>query len=177
MAISRARDFRALCGPAAVIVLSLTATDVRAQFGGWPDIFNPYQLRTLNLEMDPADWITIQNDDPYDEVPQIDVPAMFWADGESPILVSVHRKPGDALNEGTSFAKISLKIDINDFVIGQSWHGLKKLSLEDGDDQDVVSEGLAWQIERLASGTQGYGYDAGHSPGRELRLGRLRHRQ
>ncbi|MHC4673227.1 MAG: lamin tail domain-containing protein [Planctomycetota bacterium] len=147
---------------AGLCVLTLATADIYAQFGDWPDVFNPYQVLTLNLEMDPADWVTIQNDDPEDTIPQIEVPAMFWADGESPILVSVRRKQGDSLQNGTPFAKVSLRIDINDFVTGQSWHGLKKVNLENGDDVDVVSEGLAWQIERLASGTQGYGYDAGH---------------
>jgi hypothetical protein len=144
-----------------LILAVLSSREVAAQFGDWPDIFKPTQMRTLSLDMDPEDWVTIQNDDPYDEIPQIEVPASFWAEGESPILVSVRRKSANSLNNGTSFSKVSLKIDINDFVVGQSWHGLKKLSLENGDDQDVVSEGLAWRIERLASGTQGYGYDAG----------------
>ncbi len=47
-------------------------------------------------------------------------------------------------------------------MAGQGWHGLRKLSLENGNDQDVVSEGLAWEIERAAAGELGYGYEAGH---------------
>ena len=147
---------------AATAIVGICTVPARAQFGDWPAVFDPLELLTLNLELDPGDWATVQNDDPYDEQPQIEVPAMFWADGETPMLVSVRRKPGDALHNGTPFKKVSLKIDINDFVVGQAWHGLKKISLENGDDQDVVSEGLAWQVERLASGTQGYGYHAGH---------------
>ena len=92
----------------------------------------------------------------------IEVPAFFYEEGGTPILVSVRRKSGDPLGEAPGFTKVSLKIDINDFVNGQSWHGLKKLSLENGDDNDVVSEGMAWQLERLASGTQGYGYPVGY---------------
>ncbi|UCE61405.1 MAG: IPTL-CTERM sorting domain-containing protein [Phycisphaerales bacterium] len=135
---------------------------VLAQYGDWPAAFDPLELLTLNLDMDPGDWVTVQNDNPYDEQPQIEVPAWFWADGEDAILISVRRKPGDPLTEVPGFIKVSLKLDINEYVIGQSWHGLKKLSLENGDDEDVVTEGLAWQVERLASGTQGYGYQAGH---------------
>ena len=108
--------------------------------------------------MEPGDWQTVQNDESL----SIEVPATFWVDGESPILISVRRKSGDPLGAAPQFAKVSLKLDINEYVTGQSWHGLKKLSLENGGDQDVVSEGLAWQLERLASGTHGYGYQAGH---------------
>ncbi len=40
-------------------------------------------------------------------------------------------------------------MDINEYVDGQTWHDLKKLSLENGDDQDVVTEGLSWYVHRL----------------------------
>ncbi|MCH8316047.1 MAG: CotH kinase family protein [Planctomycetes bacterium] len=122
----------------------------------WPDIFNPLELVALNLEMDPGDWNTIQNDEKFD----IEVPAMFWMDGEKPILVAVRRKPGDPLGGGP-FIKVSLKIDINELVPGQLWHDLRKLSLENGDDENVVSEAVAWYLHRLASGPEGYGYDPG----------------
>jgi hypothetical protein len=156
----RRSEFHALAGAAASVAVFVSAS--HAQYGDWPAVYDPLQLLALNLDMDPGDWATVQNDDPYDDQEQIEVPAMFWTDGETPILVSVRRKSGDTLQNGTPFAKVSLKIDINEYVIGQSWHGLKKLSLENGDDQDVVSEGLAWQIERFASGTQGYGYQTGN---------------
>ncbi|MCH7700516.1 MAG: lamin tail domain-containing protein [Planctomycetes bacterium] len=141
----------------AVAVTGLLTGAAMAQ--GWPDVFDPFQLLTLNLEMDNADWQTIQNDESL----SIEVPADFWADGEEPILISVRRKSADPLTEGQGYIKVSLKLDINEYVTGQDWHDLKKLSLENGDDEDVVSEGLAWQIERLASGTQGYGYSAGYT--------------
>ncbi len=120
-------------------------------------MFDPLQLLVLHLEMDNADWQTIQNDESL----SIEVPAMFWADGEDPILVSVRRKSAEPLNNGGGFIKVSLKIDINEFVPGQMWRSLRKLSLENGDDQDVVSEGLAWNLHRFAGGPEGYGYSAG----------------
>jgi hypothetical protein len=137
---------------AAVVVL--TAAPTRAQLADWPGIFEPLVVPSLNLTMDPADWVTIQNDDTL----SIEVPALFWADGESSILVAIRRKSADPLTAVGSFAKVSYKIDINELVSGQSWHGLKKLSLENGDDQDVVSEGMAWYLHRLASGPEGYAY-------------------
>ena len=89
------------------------------------------------------------------------MPAFFWADGEDPLLVTVRRKSADPLNNGGGFIKVSLKIDVNALVNGQKWRDLIKLSLENGDDQDVLSEGVAWQLHRFASGPEGYGYSAG----------------
>ncbi|UCH84205.1 MAG: CotH kinase family protein [Candidatus Latescibacterota bacterium] len=125
----------------------------------WPSVFDPLQLLTVNLELDSLDWVTIQNDDTFD----IEVPAMFWANGETPIEVSVRRKSCDALYQSPDFLKVSLKIDINEFVPGQLWHGLAKLRLENGDDVNVIAEGFAWYLHHLASGDEGYGYPAGYS--------------
>jgi hypothetical protein len=46
--------------------------------------------------------------------------------------------------------KVGIKVDINEYVDGQTWHGLTKLSLENGADSGVVEEGLAWAMHRLA---------------------------
>ena len=123
----------------------------------WPEIYNPLVLRTLHLEISTQDWSIIQNDETFD----IEVPAMFWMNDDDPIQISVRRKSADPLNSGSGYTKISLKLDINEFVTGQKWYGLKKLSLENGDDQDVVSEGLGWYFHRVASGSDGYAYNSG----------------
>jgi spore coat protein CotH len=84
---------------------------------------------------------------------------MFWADGDpdelEPILVSVRRKSADALGD-----KVSLKIDINEYV-DQKWNGIKKLSVENGDDVDVVAEGYAWYLNRVAGESLSSGYKPG----------------
>ena len=85
----------------------------------------------------------------------------MWLDGEAPILVAIRRKSADPLTNAPGYAKVSYKIDINELVSGQNWHGLRAVSLDNGDDQDVVSEGLAWYLHRQASGPEGYGYNAG----------------
>lgn len=131
----------------------------KAQIPDWPGIFEPTQLLTLNVEtVNPADWDVIRYDMTFD----IEVPALFWADGEetNKLYVSVRRKSCDALPNETDPFKISLKIDINQYVSGQKWHSLNKLSLENGDDQDVLAEGLACNLHRMASCPEGYGYDA-----------------
>ncbi|MBC8328909.1 MAG: CotH kinase family protein [Planctomycetes bacterium] len=124
---------------------------------GWPEVFEPTRLLHLGLTMAPADWLTVQTDTSF----SIEVPGWFALSGEAPILVSVRRKSCDALNAGTGFQKVSLKIDVNEYVAGQEWHDLKKLSLENGDDEDVVTEGLAWALHRMATAPEGYSYEAG----------------
>ena len=130
----------------------LCSSSARGQ--GWPEVFQPNQLLTLNLDMDPSDWDTIRYDLTFD----IEVEAQFWADGETPITVAVRRKSALALPDKIDPFKIAVKIDINEIVSGQEWHGLRKLSLENGDDFDVLSEGIACNIHRMASGPKGYNY-------------------
>jgi hypothetical protein len=142
--------------PATIVILAglhASACLALAQ-GGWPQVFEPTQVLDLRLEMTPADWTTIQNDQTF----SIEVPAQFSEAGGAPMLVSVRRKSSEALQNGTPFAKVALKIDLNDFIAGQEWRGLNKLSLENGGGCDVVSEGVAWHLNRLASGSEGYGY-------------------
>jgi len=134
-------------------------SSAQAQIPDWPGIFEPNRLLTLNIQtVNPDDWDVIRYDMTFD----IEVPAFFWADGEETdkLYVSVRRKSCDALPNDTDPFKISLKIDINEYVSGQKWHNLNKLSLENGDDQDVLAEGLACNLHRMASCPEGYGYDA-----------------
>ncbi|MDA1264667.1 MAG: CotH kinase family protein [Planctomycetota bacterium] len=106
--------------------------------------------------MSPSDWSTIQHDLTFD----IEVPALMWMGNDPAILVSVRRKSCDALTSAAGFDKVSLKIDVNEYVDGQAWYDLKKLSLENGDDEDVVTEGLGWALHRMATGPIGYDYEA-----------------
>ena len=73
-----------------LIVLLIAAPGAFAQ--AWPDVFDPFQILTLNLQLSEQDWDTIR----HDLTNEIEVPASFWADGESPILVSVRRKSSRA---------------------------------------------------------------------------------
>jgi hypothetical protein len=135
---------------AACAVLS-SASPARSQ--DWPEVFDPVVVRDFSLEIAPADWDTIR----FDLTNEIEVPAWFSADGEAPILVSVRRKSSRALPSEANPQKVSLKVDINEYVDGQLWHGLNKLSLENGGDVSVVYEGMAWQLHELASQAGFYG--------------------
>ena len=106
--------------------------------------------------IDPADWDTIR----FDVTNEIEVPAQFWADDEAPILVSVRRKSSRALPSEADPVKIGLKIDINELVSDQQWHGLVKLSLENAGDIAALHEGMAWQLHQLAANTGFYGPEA-----------------
>ncbi|MHC4064476.1 MAG: hypothetical protein ACYSUI_08240, partial [Planctomycetota bacterium] len=108
----------------AVFCVALHGGAVQAQ--DWPAVFDPYQMLTLNLQLDPADWDTIRHDVTY----EIEKQALFWADGEAPLLVGLRRKSAFALPSENDPQKVSLKVDINEFVTGQKWHSLTKVSLE-----------------------------------------------
>ena len=95
-----------------LLALALFAFTVNpASAYNWPGLYDPLQLLTFNLDIDPGDWSKVKSDATF----TIEVPAMFWADGDldepDPILVSVRRKSADALGD-----KVSLKIDINEYV-------------------------------------------------------------
>lgn len=132
-----------------LIALGLIAP-VPAGAQTWVDVYNPFQVLTLNLELEQADWDTIR----HDTTNEIEVPALFWADGEeeTKLLVSVRRKSSRALPSEADPIKVGLKVDINEFVDGQRWRSLTKLSLENGADTDPISEGLAWNLHEMAAG-------------------------
>src|SRR5687767_12342124 len=147
---------------ALVTVFVLTVSGANAQ--AWPDVFNPFQILTLNLQLSDQDWDTIR----HDLTNEIEVPATFWADGETPILVLVRRKSSRALPSEADPVKVGLKVDINELVDGQKWRGLTKVSLENGADSGVVEEGFAWNLHQLASGS--YGYQAAYAAWVQLRV-------
>lgn len=132
----------------------------------WPELYDPFTLPTLYLELTQADWDTIRFDLTFD----VEVPASFWAAGETPILVSVRRKSSVALPSEVDPVKVGLKIDINEYV-DQVWHGVKKLSLENGGDGSVVTEGFAWMLHRRAAHLVEYGYRPGLAHWVELHIG------
>ncbi len=128
----------------------------------WPDFYDPKAIRELHFKIQHSDWNTIRGDTTFD----IEVPVLFWTahEGEDDaVLVSIRRKSATSIN-----GKVSFKIDINEYDDFPQdggvkiWHELKKLSLENGDDQDVVREALAWYLHRLAMVAV---YPGGHTPG------------
>jgi hypothetical protein len=138
----------ALCLP----MLSIAgASRADATTENWPEVFDPQVLRTLSIAMSAQDWDFIRKD-----LTETYLPGWFSADGETPIFVAIRRKSSRALPSEANPIKVGLKIDINEYVDGQTWRGLTKLSLENGADSGVVEEGLAWAMHRLAGETFGF---------------------
>ncbi|MEP6390005.1 MAG: CotH kinase family protein [Halioglobus sp.] len=146
-----------------LVLLVIIGNRVHAALPDWPQLYDTSTVPALNVQLRETDWNTILADETFD----VEVPALFWAnqDGpESAILVSIRRKSATPIN-----GKVSFKIDINEYEDDDPraqglWHGVKKLSLENGDDVDIVSEGIAWAMHRIAV-EQGI-YPAGHLPGK-----------
>lgn len=142
-----------------VAAAALAPANARGDLPAWPAVFEPFVIPSFYLEIEPPDWDTIRRD----TTNEIEVPALFNADSEAQILVSVRRKSSRALPSESTPIKVGLKVDINEFVGGQLWHGLNKLSLENGGDISPLAEGLAWNLHELASvdGFYGANYHAG----------------
>jgi hypothetical protein len=94
------------------MLLGVCLTAVPASAAECLSVFDPMQVLTLNLQLSSANWDTISKDKTF----EIEVPATFWADGESGITVSVRRKSGVAIPSESNPQKVVLKIDINEFV-------------------------------------------------------------
>jgi hypothetical protein len=47
---------------AAVLMAAALCSSQLVHAQGWPGIFNPLQIRTLHLELEPEDWDTIRFD-------------------------------------------------------------------------------------------------------------------
>src|SRR5688572_6933746 len=135
---------------AATMVLASTlfasSKPVRAQELFWDEVYKPLVLRSLHVSLTAEDYRTIQEDETFD----IEVPAMFWTDrADDPYHITIRRKSATPIGE-----KIGYRIDFESRVSDPTfrrWNDLKSLSLENGDDQDVVSQGLAWYLHRKAS--------------------------
>jgi len=164
----------------AIVAIVLCTGSAQAQYDdpNWPEVFEPNQLLTFYMTIDPCDWAFIVREvsPTVDPKTYTEFPAMLWAEGETAVLVGVRKKscvtlplpgytiPGDANLIDPNKVKISLKIDINQYYPEEpnavtEWHGQKKISLENGGTTGVQAEGLACNIHRMASATEGYGYD------------------
>ncbi len=133
----------------------------------WKEAYDPLIVRTLHLQVEEADWDRVRFDQPVEGQTegQERAEAWFHGEGESAIRVEIRRKgqTDPALPDEGNPQKVSLKIDMNAIVPGQRWHGLRKLSLENGGDIGPLQEGFAWQIHRMAADAGYYRYDAANA--------------
>ena len=129
------------------------ASDALDTATGCAGIFNPDQILDLALDLPAGDWNTVL----ADATNSVYVQAQLRCGGSSPILVGVRRKRSGGA------PKVGLKIDVNLYVDGQSFAGLKKLSLENGISEgssagsarDLVAEYLGWRLMASAGAITG----------------------
>ncbi len=99
--------------------------------------------------MDPQAWETLRFSCPggvCGPPPHWYFPALLQcADGGS-YFVGMRRKNGAAEPSEADPQKVALKINIDEYVAGQRFAGKKKLSLENGAEDALVTEGLSWQL-------------------------------
>lgn len=113
---------------------------------GCAGVFNPGQLLTYRLTMAPDDWEALKADTTNSLV----FPATLSCNDDAALsaTVGVRRKRSG----GTD--KPGVKIDINHYLDTQTYHGLKKLSLENGisegsgdvEPYDLLAEYLSWRL-------------------------------
>lgn len=131
---------------AALVAVLLVAAPAHATTSTWEDVYDPGRLLGLNVQISATDYQTIRQDETFD----VYVPAVFWVDGEAERYdVKIRRKSATAIGDKISY-RMKILGQVGDPSV-TTWHGLKTLSLENGDDQDVVKEGLAWYLHRTAA--------------------------
>jgi spore coat protein CotH len=156
---------------ARLLPLLLAIAPVRAD-EAWPDVFDPFQVQTIYLQLDPQKWDAVRHDtDFYDTQSDLREPCQLWMSGDTPpnsfetsITVELRRKSDPALPSEANPQKVSLKIDVNEYVKGQSVRGLKKLSLENGGGGNgILKEGFAMNLHRMAAEAGYYPLNAGNA--------------
>ncbi|MCK4306232.1 MAG: CotH kinase family protein [Candidatus Eisenbacteria sp.] len=155
------RSIGLFCLCACIVTGSLTHSSLAQDCN---DLYNPDQVLTLDITMNSADWESLLVSCPEGVCP---LPHTYWeaylsCGGSEPILIGIRRKNDLAEPSEQNPQKVSLKLDINEFVSGQTFAGKKKLSLENGSDGALVTEGMAWQIYQAA------GFVAGRSAWAEV---------
>lgn len=123
-------------------ILVLTALFATTIAPASEHIDDPLQVLDFHFELEPADWEIIRHDQTYD----IEKPAYFICGDEDPLYVSLRRKPTGAIPSDENPIKVSLKVDVDEYVADQEWHSHRKISLENGDDGMLVKEGLSWLL-------------------------------
>lgn len=147
-----------------VTIIGMTLLPMSAQ--EWKELYDPLEVRSLYLTVDSGDWSSVVNDQPEEgqSASQTRASAMFNGEGEAPIQVEIRRKGAtDPVLTAGGLTKVSLKIDFNAIVPGQTWNGVRKLSLEIGGEGGPLGEGFAWQIHRMAAEAGYYKYDAANA--------------
>lgn len=126
--------------------------DGRDTVSGCAGVYNPDQVLRFTFTLDQGDWSALQADSTFELL----FPAQMQCEDEPPINVGIrHKRSGLG-------PKVGLKVDTNAFVTDQTFHGLHKLSFENGVSTGeqptrgaIIKEYLAWRIQVLGGGMTG----------------------
>ena len=132
-------------------ILAVIVAPARAQDCG--DLYDPFQVLDFYVTMSLSDWEALRLSCPggyCGERPHDYFPAQFRCEDGPIIDVGIRRKNGLAEPSEDNPQKPPLKIDINEFIPEQTYMGKLKLSLENGQSDVLISEGLAWLFYRQA---------------------------
>jgi hypothetical protein len=109
----------------------------------WTDLYDPFVLRSFHIRIHEDDLAAIRADATFD----LKRGATFWFEGEEERRpITIRRKSATPIGD-----KVSYRVAFDQSLFGT----IRSFSLENGDDQDVVSEGLSWYLHRLAA-SDGY---------------------
>jgi hypothetical protein len=131
-----------------ITAANLQSVDVPAPPTTWRDVYDPFVLRHYHVQLSQADYQTIRHDETFD----IKVPALFWMAGDRDdhaYQITIRRKSATPIGDKISY-RIKFESQIGDPSVTR-FYDIKSFSLENGDDQDVVREGLAWYLHRVAA--------------------------
>ena len=111
---------------------------------GCAGVYNPDQLLAYRIDMAAGDWAALR----ADLTNSVYFSAQLQCGSEAPLTVGIRRKRSG----GT--VKVGLKVDINLYDTEQRFHGLAKLSLENGiseggdtaSSRELVAEYLGWRF-------------------------------
>lgn len=146
-------------GVSVVLAVALwTGAPAAAQDCG--NLYDENQVLDLYVTMDPLDWEALINSCPAGFCgarPHFYWSAMLRCEDGPEIQVGIRRKTGTAEPSEANPQKPALKIDINEFVPGQTFYGKIKLNLENGGGSSggsgngagvVIEEGMSWLLYR-----------------------------
>jgi hypothetical protein len=122
--------------------------------GDCSGVYHPDRVHEYDIKLTEADWAALRADTTND----VYFPAEMRCGDGAPLAVGIRRKRSG----GT--LKIGFKIDINWQVEGQTFFGLKKLSLENGISEGsdevgagaLMSEYLGWRLMVLSGAVTGH---------------------
>jgi len=109
------------------------------------DPFTTDRVATVRILMSEEDWAALQQNALAEEFVRAD----FWFDGELVPDVGVRPKGNSSLNDTvlSGSVRFSLKVDFNLFNKARSFHGMKKVNLNNGwSDPTLIRERLAYEL-------------------------------